>query len=179
MQQMLLIHQVAYLVDHGVHPHVAALIAGTVGFVSILGKLSLGALSDRTNREVAYTLGFCCVVASIGTLVLAGRHPATLLPYLYAVLIGFGYAATAPLTPAAASDVFGGPRFSVIFGTLHVANAVGSSAGPWIAGRIFDATGSYAAALWVALGTAIFSMGILWVVAPRRPHPPPTSSHQP
>ena len=128
---------------------------------------------------MAYTLGFCCVVASIGTLVLSGRHPASILPYVYAVLIGLGYAATAPLAPAAASDVFGGPRFPAIFGTLHLANAVGSSTGPWIAGRIFDTTGSYAAALWIAFGTAIFSMGILWVVAPRRPHPPPGPRHEP
>ncbi len=130
-------------------------------------------------HQVAYTLAFCCVVASIGTLVLAGRNPETLLHYVYAILIGLGYAATAPLAPAAASDVFGGPRFSVIFGTLHISNAIGASTGPWIAGRIFDVTGSYAAALWIALGTAVFPMGILWVVAPRHPHPPPVASHQP
>ena len=175
--QMLLVHQVAYLVDHGLGALAASVIAGTVGLMSIPGKIGWGILSDRTNREVAYTLAFCCVVASIGSLVLAGRYPASLLPYLYAALIGLGYAATAPLTPAAASDVFGGPRFSVIFGTLHVSNAIGSSAGPWIAGRIFDATGSYAAALWLALGTALFSMGILWLVAPRKPHPPPAMTN--
>ncbi|MCK7513806.1 MAG: hypothetical protein MZV70_63850 [Desulfobacterales bacterium] len=128
---------------------------------------------------MAYTLAFCCVVASIGALVLAGRHPAQspTLPVRGAHrprLRGDG-----ALTPAAASDVFGGPRFSVIFGTLHVSNAIGASAGPWIAGRIFDATGSYAWALWLALGTALFSMGSLWIVAPRKPHPPPNASRQP
>lgn len=177
--QMLLVHQVAYLVDHGVAALTASVIAGTVGLVSIPGKIGWGILSDRTNREVAYTLAFCCVVASVGSLVLAGRYPTGFAPYLYAALIGLGYAATAPLTPAAASDVFGGPRFSVIFGTLHISNAIGASTGPWIAGRIFDATGSYAWALWLALGTALFSMGILWIVAPRKPHPPPNASLHP
>jgi MFS family permease len=177
--QMLMVHQVAYLVDHGVSALVAAAIAGTVGLVSIPGKIGWGILSDRTNREAAYTLAFCCVMGSIGALVLAGRFPASLLPYVYAALLGLGYAATAPLTPAAASDVFGGPRFSVIFGTLHVSNAIGASTGPWIAGRIFDATGSYAAALWLALAMAVCSMSVLWIVAPRRPHPPPASSRQP
>ncbi|MFA5027593.1 MAG: MFS transporter [Candidatus Methylomirabilota bacterium] len=174
--QMLLVHQVAYLVDHGVSALVAAAIAGTVGLVSIPGKIGWGILSDRTNREIAYTLAFCCVIGSLGALVLAGRFPASSLPYVYAALLGLGYAATAPLTPAAASDVFGGPRFSVIFGTLHVSNAVGASSGPWIAGKIFDATGSYTAALWVALGMAVISMSVLWIVAPRRPHPPPPES---
>ncbi|MBI4734875.1 MAG: hypothetical protein HY766_02245, partial [candidate division NC10 bacterium] len=43
----------------------------------------------------------------------------------------------------------------------------------WIAGRIFDGTGSYAGALWVAFGMAVLSPALLWIVAPRRPHPPP------
>jgi MFS family permease len=171
--QMLLVHQVAFLVDHGVTALLAAAIAGMVGLVSIAGKVMWGMLSDRTSRELAYSLAFSCVIASIATLVLAGRYPASSLPYLYAVFIGLGYAATAPLTPAAASDLFGGPKFSTIFGSLHVANAVGASTGPWLAGRIFDGTGSYAAALGLACGMAIFSAALLWVVAPRRPHPPP------
>lgn len=171
--QMLLVHQVAFLVDHGVAPLVAATIGGMVGLVSIPGKIGWGILSDRTNREVAYSLAFACVIASILTLAQAGREPTSMLPYVYAVFIGLGYAATAPLTPAAASDLFGGPRFSVIFGTLHVSNAIGASSGSWIAGRIFDWTGSYAFALVLALGMAIVSASLLWVVAPRRPLAPP------
>jgi len=177
--QMLLVHQVAYLVDHGVGSLVAAVVAGIVGLFSIPGKIGWGVLSDRTNREIAYSLAFGCAIASLGALVLAGRYPASCLPYVYAVLIGLGYSATAPLSPAAAGDVFGGPRFSIIFGTLHVSNSLGGSAGAWIAGRIFDQSGSYAAALWVAFAMAVFSAGVLWLVAPRRPHPPPPARRAP
>jgi MFS family permease len=171
--QMLLVHQVAFLVDHGVTPIAAASIGGLVGLLSIPGKIGWGILSDRTNREVAYSLAFVCVVLSIGALVQSGRQPASVLPYVYAALIGLGYAATAPLTPAAANDIFGGPRFSVIFGTLHVSNSIGGSLGSWIGGRIFDWTGSYNLALALALGMAVLSASLLWVVAPRRPVAPP------
>lgn len=171
--QMLLVHQVAYLVDHGVSALAAATVGGVVGLASIPGKMGWGTLSDRTSRELAYTLAFGCLVAGVGVLVLAGKHPASVLPYLYAILIGLGYAATAPLSPAAASDLFSGPRFSTIFGTLHIANSSGGAAGAWIAGRIFDDTGSYAGAFWVAFGMAVLSATLLWIVAPRRPHPPP------
>lgn len=172
--QMLMVHQVAYLVDHGVSALVAASVAGVVGLVSIPGKVGWGALSDRVNRETAYSLAFTCVVGAILVLFLASRYPASAIPYLYAALIGLGYAATAPLTPAAASDLFSGPKFATIFGTLHVSNAVGASTGAWIGGKIFDQTGSYFVAFGVALAMAVFSAGLLWVVAPRRPHPPPT-----
>jgi len=171
--QMLLVHQVAYLVDHGVTALVGATVVGLVGIASIAGKAGWGALSDRIGREPTYTLAFACVAASVGLLALAGAHPGGLLPYGYAALIGIGYAVTAPLTPAIASDLFGGPRFGRIFGTLHFTNSLGGALGAWVAGWIFDATGSYALALPIAAAMALLAPGLLWFVAPRRPNPPP------
>jgi MFS family permease len=173
--QMLLVHQVAYLVDHGVPALVGATVVGVVGICSIAGKTGWGTLSDRIGREPTYTLAFACVAASVGALALAGAHPGTLLPYVYAVLIGIGYAVTAPLTPAIASDLFGGPRFARIFGALHFANSLGGALGAWVAGRIFDARGSYALALPIAAAMALLAPTLLWFVAPRRPNPTPAS----
>jgi MFS family permease len=173
---MLLVHQVAYLVDHGVSALAAATVGGVVGASSIVGKLVWGALSDRTGRELSYTFAFTCTVASLGAIVLAGWHPHSVLPYVYGVLIGLGYAGTAPLTPAAASDLFGGPGFSTIFGSLHMLLCLGAAVGSWGAGKIYDGTGSYAWALWAALACAIIAPVLMWVAAPRRPHPPPRAS---
>jgi MFS family permease len=167
--QMLLIHQVAYLVDHGVPALTAAALGGVAGLVSIAGKIGWGALSDRTSRPLAYGLAFACVAASIGVLVLAGRYPASCLPYLYVVLIGIGYGAMAPLPPAVASDLFAGPGFSTIFGCIYMAGGFGLAAGTWSAGWIFDITGSYAGALWLGAFMAALSPLLMWLVArPRR-----------
>jgi MFS family permease len=118
------------------------------------------------------------VALSVGVLALAGAHPRTPLPYVYAVLIGVGYAVTAPLTPAIASDLFGGPRFARIFGTLHFTNSLGGALGAWIAGLIFDASGSYAAALPIAAVMALLAPALLWFVAPRHPNPAPAARPQ-
>ena len=166
--QMLLIHQVAYLVDHGVPAFTAAAVGGSAGLVSIAGKIGWGALSDRTTRPLAYGLAFACVAASIGGLVLAGWYPASYLPHLYAVMIGIGYGAMAPLPPAIASDLFAGPGFSVIFGTMYTVGAFGLAAGTWSAGWIFDATGSYTGALWLGLFMTALSPLLMWMVAWRR-----------
>ena len=171
--QMLLIHQVAYLVDHGVPTMVAATVGGAVGLVSIGGKVGWGILSDRAGRELAGVLAFACVAAGIGTLVLAGRYPASLVPFVYAALIGLGYAVLSPVFPAVASDLFAGPGFSTIYGTLYAVICLGLAAGAWSAGKIFDVTGSYAMALWIAFAMAVLTPGLLWVVAPRRANPPP------
>jgi len=171
--QMLLVHQVAFLVDHGVSALVGATVVGIVGVASVAGKAGWGALSDRVGRELTYTLAFGCVAASVGFLALAGAHPRTPLPYVYALLIGVGYAVTAPLTPAIASDLFGGPQFPRIFGLLHFTNSVGGALGAWVAGFIFDRSGSYALALPISAAMALLAPALLWVVAPRRPNPPP------
>jgi len=177
--QMFLVHQVAYLVDHGVSPLAAASVGGVVGLSSIAGKTAWGTLSDRMGREVAYTLSFSCVVASVGGLVLAGWYPHTGMPYVYGILIGLGYAGTAPLTPAAASDLFGGPGYSIIFGSLHFVLCLGAATGSWGAGKIYDWTGEYTWALWAALAAAIIAPTLMWVAAPRHPHLPPGGRRQP
>jgi MFS family permease len=152
---------------------VGATVVGIVGVASVAGKAGWGTLSDRVGREPTYSLAFACVALSVGVLALAGAHPRTLLPYAYAVLIGVGYAVTAPLTPAISSDLFGGPQFPRIFGMLHLANSLGGALGAWVAGLIFDATGGYALALPIAAGMAVLAPALLWAVAPRRPNPAP------
>ncbi|HWU41108.1 MAG TPA: MFS transporter [Candidatus Acidoferrum sp.] len=171
--QMLMIHQVAYLVDHRVPAFIAAAVGGASGLVSIVGKIGWGWLADRTNRELTYSLAFVCVALSIGALVLAGMYPVSALLYLYAGLIGVGYGVMAPVPPAVASDLFGGPGFSTIFGTVYVVTCLGLATGTWSAGEIFDRTGSYAGALWLGLLMTATSPTLLWFVAPRRPNPPP------
>jgi MFS family permease len=173
VHQVLLVHQVAYLVDHGVSAMMAATVGGIVGLVSIGGKIGWGALSDRIGRETSYTLAFGCAAVALGVLALAGSYPIAPLLYGYAVAAGVGYGVLSPVQPAAASDLFGGPGFSTIYGALYVAVSAGGAFGAWVAGATHDALGSYSLALWIALFNAIASPVLLWLAAPRRPHPPP------
>jgi MFS family permease len=171
--QMLMIHQVAYLVDHGVQALLAAWVGGLAGLVSIPGKIGWGALADRKGRELVYAVAFGAVIASIGLLVLSGWYPSSVLPYAYGVMIGLGYAVMAPVPSAVATDLYAGPSFSTIYGMLYTVMGLGLAAGTWSAGEIFDRTGSYAGALWLGLGNALLSPIALWMAAPRRPNPPP------
>ncbi len=56
----------------------------------------------------------------------------------------------------------------MIFGTLYTVGGFGLAAGTWSAGWIFDATGSYAGALWLGLVMAALSPLLMWIVARRR-----------
>jgi predicted MFS family arabinose efflux permease len=159
--QALLVHQAAYLVDHGIAPMAAASAISVVGLASIFGKTGGGWLSDRIEREVVYVIGMVFVIASIVMLALVGVLPAW-SAYVYAVLIGLGYSVTASLVPAIFSDRFRGAHFGAIFGAGQVGSALGSALGAWLAGRLFDATGSYAIALAVAAAMAAAAAAAIW-----------------
>lgn len=142
--QTMHVHQVAYLVDHGLSALLAASVVGAVGVASIVGKTGGGWLSDRMEREVVYVAGITLLVASIGAIVLVGRSPGVAGAYGYAVLLGVGYSATASIMPAMLSDRFRGAHFGAILGVGLFGSAAGSATGPWLAGLLFDLTGSYA-----------------------------------
>ena len=153
--QTLHVHQVAFLVDHGLSAIVAATVVGVVGFSSIFGKIGGGWLSDRMDREIVYVCGIAIMVSSAFVLLGLSENPTTWGAYGYAVLLGVGYSATASLIPAMVSDRFSGRHFGSIVGVGLIGSAVGSAIGPWMAGRLYDALGSYTLAFLIAAGCGV------------------------
>jgi len=160
--QMLHVHQVAYLVDLGVAAIVAASVVGLVGASSIVGKIGGGWLSDRFERELVYLGGITILLAAVAALAALRGTPAAWAIYGYAILLGVGYSATASLIPAMVSDRFGGPHFGTIVGVGLMGSALGSALGPWLAGFIFDRTGSYMAAFAIAAASAVAAAAAGW-----------------
>ena len=153
--QTLHVHQVAYLVDHGVAAIVAASVVGVVGLASIIGKTGGGWLSDRVERELVYVAGIALLASSAFVLLALGSAPARWSAYFYAALLGVGYSVTAAITPAMMSDRFSGPHFGSIVGIGLMAGSAGSALGPWLAGRLYDAAGSYTLAFILAAASGV------------------------
>lgn len=149
--QTMHVHQVAYLVDHGLSAMIGASVVGVVGGASMVAKISGGWLSDRIDREIVFIAGISVLVASVAALALVGRSPTVWGAYGYAVLLGVGYSVTASLTPVLTSDRFTGPHFGSIVGAGLLASALGAAVGPWFAGWQFDLTGSYRLAFIVVV----------------------------
>jgi MFS family permease len=161
------VHQTKYLIELGFGPGVAAWSLGIVSVVAIPGQIGLGALSDRIGREWVWTIacgGFAlCYVAFI-----ALEHTPT-QPLLWLMVLSqglLGYALTSVMAPIVA-EIFEGPHYGVIFGSLTVAMVVGGAAGPWVAGIVHDATGSYRLAFLLAIACCVVSAASVWIAAPR------------
>ncbi len=165
---VVLVHQTKYLVEVGFSPIAAAWALGLVAVIAIPGQIALGTLSDRLGREWTWTAG--CVGFGICYLALiALEHgPSQTLLYVMVVAQGLlGYSLATVMGPIV-FEVFEGRHFGAIFGTVNVALIGGGAAGPWIAGVIHDATGSYHLAFVMALGCCVVSAIAIWIAAPRK-----------
>jgi MFS family permease len=160
--QTLHVHQVAYLVDQGLAAITAASVVGVVGLASIAGKTGGGWLADRIEREVVYVAGIAILVASALVLLSLGNQTTVWGAYGYAVLLGVGYSVTAAITPVIVADRFSGPHFGAIVGVGLMGTAAGSAVGPWLAGTLYDATGSYTIAFLIAAGAGVSAGAAGW-----------------
>ncbi len=162
------VHQTKFLIEVGFSPLDAAWALGLVSVVAIPGQVGLGALSDRIGREWVWTAG--CAGFAVCYVALLGLEHASAHALLYVMVIsqGFlGYALTSVMGPIAA-EIFEGPHYGSIFGTLTVALIAGGAAGPWVTGILHDMTGSYRLAFLLAIGCCVVSAAAIWIAAPRK-----------
>ncbi len=162
------VHQTKYLTEIGFTPVVAAWALGAVSVIGIPGQIILGALSDRLGREWIWTAGCAGFVACYAALIALEHAPSMALLYVMVFVQGFfGYALTSVLG-AIVAEIFEGPHYGTIFGAVSVSLLGGGAAGPWIAGVIHDATGSYKLAFVLNVGCCIVSAAAIWAAAPRK-----------
>jgi MFS family permease len=162
------VHQTKYLIEVGFGPSEAAWALGLVSLVAVPGQIAFGHLSDRIGREWVWTIGnlgfVICCLALIGL----RNAPDEILMYAMIVAQGtLGYSLTSVMG-AIPAEIFEGRHYGSIFGTVMLAAILGGAAGPWIAGVLYDATGTYSVAFWIAIGCSVVSILAIWLAAPRK-----------
>jgi cyanate permease len=157
---VLVAHQVAYMIDRGQDPAGAAFLAGLVGVASLPGRYVFNALSDRVPAQwllgVAQ-LALACGVGLLGSARSAGGFLA------YACVYGAAFGTTGGLAASVRADHFGRRAYGTISALQGYPGLVGAAVGPLLAGWLYDCSGSYAltwagvAALYLASAVAMFA----------------------
>jgi MFS family permease len=161
------VHQTKYLVEIGFSPTDAAWALGFVSLAGIPGQIALGHLSDRIGREWVWTVGNLGFALCYLALLLLRHSPTPVLLYLMVAaqgMLGYGLTSVVGAIPA---EIFEGRHYGSIFGSLMLASIVGGAIGPWVTGALYDATGSYTLAFWIAIGCTVVSALAIWLAAPR------------
>jgi len=145
--------------DLGVPDASAVGLVGLIGIGSLTGRFAIGALADRVGRPYTLVLSWASLGASFILWALADGYLALAV---FALWMGTSYGGIVSLMPALCMDRFGARAVSSIIGVLYSAAAVGNLAGPWAAGRIFDASGSYTAVVWGCLAMSALATWCTW-----------------
>jgi MFS family permease len=152
-------HLVPYAGDQGIAPGSAVLLVGAIGIGSTFGRFLLGGIADRIGRRNALLATF----AGMGLAFFIWAISTSLWSLaVFALVYGTFYGGWVALLPPFVMDNFGSRNVSSIIGVLYTSAAFGTLIGPSASGFIFDASGSYLAAI---LASAAGNVAAVVIVA--------------
>jgi MFS family permease len=149
------VHLIPYL-NHlngaGYRAEVAAMVMSVIFGLASVGKPLFGAFADRLGGRSGLSINF--LLASLGVLLMLGAGNVTIL-VLSVGLLGINIEGPVVLLPLVAADSMGLTSYGVLMGVFTALSTLGSTLGPVVAGRIFDATGDYKAAFEILVAMLI------------------------
>ena len=140
-------HFPAYLTDKGLGLAIGANALALVGLFNIFGSYLFGVWGGRWSKK-----GLLAALYAARAVVMIAFLAAPLTPVsalLFAAAMGFLWLGTVPLTSGLVGQIFGMRYLSTLYGIVFLGHQLGSFCGAWIAGLMFDRTGSYDS-IWVA-----------------------------
>lgn len=156
---------VAYLVDAGFSPILAATAWGFSGVVLVVGMLSVTWLDGLIGRRRSVLFSYAVSIIGMVMLWLLKSYPNIWLLTGFVVCFGSMIGSRGPLITATAMKIFRGERVGTIYGTIVIGSGLGSAFGSWSGGLIHDITGNYDALMLFALISVIIGM-IPFLVVP-------------
>jgi MFS family permease len=166
-------HQAACIVDVGFSPRIGASVVAITGFLSAVGRIFFGFLSDRLGRLTAGTFSFAASIVGLITLIaMSGSGANSWILAAYVAFFGISFGARAPILSAIAAEQFGGPYHGTIWGLMCVGNSLGGALGAWGGGLMFDVSGSYVLAFVAAILALLISNAALFLAVRRQPRLP-------
>jgi len=170
VEQIAIAHQVYFYRDAGYDALTAAGFYSIFGVCFVLGNLS-GSLSDRIGRE-RFIIPACLVCAAAASLLFFIRDTSQpWLPPLFAAVFGLSLGSIPCVYYAAVGDLFHGKHYGRIIGMMVLGFALGGTLSPWLAGHLYDTSGSYSSTFVLLVVSMLATAALILAVAPGKLSP--------
>lgn len=159
------VHLPAFLADEGVGSGVATVVLALIGLVNIAGTYYAGLWGGRHRKPMLLSwiyLGRAAAIAAFVMLPITATSA-----YIFGAVMGLFWLSTVPLTNGTVAAVFGVKHMSMLGGIVFFAHQLGSFAGGWLGGWLYDRTGSYDMAWGIAIGLSIVAAVLNWPITER------------
>lgn len=156
------VHLPPYIVDLGLDPKWGGYSIAIIGFFNIIGALSAGFLSSRIPMRYVLSLIYIGRAVVITAFLFYPVSPGSILAFSGAM--GLLWLSTIPPTQGLVALMFGTKYMSMLFGVVFFSHQLGSFAGIWLGGIIFDRTGSYNGIWYIGIVLGIVAALLHWPI---------------
>ena len=156
---------VPYFEDIGFSTTVAASAVSVYGFFSIVARFVWGFAADKLSVRMALVAQALLTAIGAGLLLSIGGQASL---YAIAAYQGVMLGGFPTLGQLILPEFFGRAHIGSITGLTQFFTTILGSSGPFIAGYIFDRTGTYSASLWILVATWLLCGLATFAVRPHR-----------
>jgi MFS family permease len=135
------VHFPAYLIDQRMTPETGMMALALIGLFNIFGSYLWGWLGQHYTKKYVLSVLYFTRAVVFALFLLLPLSPLTV--YAFGAAIGFLWLGTVPVTSGLIAHIFGVKYLATLTGIAFLFHQVGSFLGVWIAGYLFDVTGSY------------------------------------
>jgi MFS family permease len=157
-----LVHQVSFL-GETLGPKGAALAVSVTAGASIIGRLFLGSIADRSDKRL---LAMVCFFIQAGAVLSMAYFRSVGVLYLGTLAFGLTMGGIVMLQPLLIGECFGLVSFGTITGLAGLFSVSGAAFGPVIAGLIYDATRDYRIAFTIFAAASLLAMVAVFFARP-------------
>ena len=152
------VHLPAYLADEGIAPGVSTTVLALIGLFNIAGAYLAGFWGGRRKKPGMLVWLYLGRAAAILAFVSLPISPWT--AYAFGIIMGLFWLSTVPLTNGIVASIFGVRNMAMLGGFVFFGHQLGSFAGGWLGGWIYDRSGSYDVAWWLAIGLSLIAAAL-------------------
>jgi MFS family permease len=152
---MLTVHLPAFVIDAGLKPAHGMTALALIGLFNVIGTLGAGYLGGRYSKKYLLSAIYTIRGFLIAMLVFLPLTPVVL--YTFACGIGLLWLGTVPLTNGLVGQIFGMRYAAMLASIVFFGHQIGSFVGVWLAGHLYDTTGSYSGAFLASIGLSVFA----------------------
>jgi len=126
-----------------------------IGLFNIIGSFTFGYLGDRYSKRKLLVILYSLRSIVFALMLILPFNDTTAL--LFGACIGLLWLATVPLTSGMVVQIFGIKALGTLYGIVFLFHQLGSFAGAWIGGIVYDERGSYDSIWWASVFLAILA----------------------
>ena len=158
-------HLIPFATDQGISPVTAGNMLAWYALFGLAGLLLAGPAADLIGTRIPIAATF---VIRVVLFLFILKYKTMVSLYVFALLFGFTYLASAPLVPILMGRLYGFAHLGVLNGFSNTLHFLGGGFGGYMGGLIYDRSGSYELAFIISFFLAVVATVCMMLIREER-----------